>query len=83
MDNNSNDHKKRVVTSAINGMTVGDARRCLDYMRKQWANANSNPFFITNTLPQENMAIQTFALLFIKGQHHKRHNKGAVDHAKK
>lgn len=71
-----NEHEhKRVVTSAISGMTVGEVRRCLDHMRRSWSNANNESFFITDTLPHDSMAIQTFALLFVKGQHQKRHNK--------
>jgi len=68
---------KRVVTSAIAGMTVGEARRCLDHMRRMWSNANTEPFFITDVFPPDGMSIQTFALLFVKGQHQKRH-KGPV-----
>jgi len=71
------DENKRVVTSAIPGMTVGEARRCLDHMRRMWSNANTEPFFITDILPPDGMSIQTFALLFVKGQHQKRH-KGQV-----
>ena len=74
--NETYDCRKRVVTSAINGMTVGEVRRCLDHMRRQWSNANTDPFFITDMLPQDAMSIQTFSLLFVKGQHQKRHNKG-------
>ncbi len=70
------DANKRIVTSAISGMTVGEVRKNLDAMRRQWVNANSESFFITDTLSHESMSIQTFALLFVKGQHQKRHNKG-------
>ena len=68
--------RKRVVTSAINGMSVGEVRRCLDHMRRRWSEANTDAFFITDMLTQDGMTIQTFALLFVKGQHQKRHNKG-------
>ena len=69
---------KRVVTSAINGMSVGEVRRHLDYMRCHWMNANSDPFFITDMILQHEgttIPIQNFALLFVKGQHQKRHHK--------
>jgi hypothetical protein len=69
--------KKRVVTSAIRGMSVGKVRRHLDHMRRKWFDASNGEFFITETLPQDSdISIQNFALLFVKGQHQKRHNKG-------
>lgn len=70
---------KRSVTSAINGMSVCEVRRCLDYMRRRWSDANTTPFFITTILPQDGMSIQTFAMLFLRGQHEKRHNKNHMN----
>lgn len=66
---------KRVVTSAINGMSVKDVRRCLNVVRGQWVNAYNEPFFITNMLTDGSVSVQTFSLLFVTGQHKKRHNK--------
>jgi len=74
---------KRVVTSAIPGLSVGEVRRHLDYMRHQWTNANTKPFFITESLPNTNLNFQTFALLFIKGQHEKRHKTASKATGKK
>jgi hypothetical protein len=65
---------KRVVTSAIAGMSVKEVRRCLHAVRAQWMNANVEPFFITNMLPQDTVSIQMFSLLFVSGQHRKRHS---------
>lgn len=66
---------KRVVTSAIHGMSVKDVRRCLSVVRGQWSNANNEPFFITNTLQGDSVSVQTFSFMFVKGQHEKRHRK--------
>ncbi len=75
------EHPKRIVTSAITGMSVKEVRRCLHAVRTQWMNANSEPFFITNMLPQDPVSIQMFSLLFVSGQHRKRHsNKPSSKH---
>jgi len=75
---------KRVVTSAITGMSVKEVRRCLHAVRTQWMNANTEPFFITNMLEQDPVSIQMFSLLFVSGQHRKRHsNKPAAKRAAK
>ena len=67
------DQPKRVVTSAITGMSVKEVRRCLHAVRTQWMNANNDSFFITNTITQDPVNIQMFSLLFVSGQHRKRH----------
>lgn len=64
---------KRVVTSAIEGMSVKDVRRCLNAVRSQWMNANTEPFFITNPVSSDAVSIQMFSLMFVTGQHKKRH----------
>ena len=64
---------KRVVTSAIEGMSVKDVRRCLNAVRSQWMNANTEPFFITNPVSSDAISIQMFSLMFVTGQHKKRH----------
>lgn len=65
---------KRVVTSAIEGMSVKEVRRYLHAVRMQWVNSQNEPFFITNALPGDTVSIQRFALMFVTGQHRKRHN---------
>jgi len=62
-----------MVTSAVEGMSVGEVRRCLECIRRQWLNANTEPFFITSCLSTHNDSLQTFALRFVKGQHQKRY----------
>jgi hypothetical protein len=66
---------KRVVTSAIEGMTVSRVRRGLDAMRKQWRErSDERPFFICHTAV-EHMSMQHFAFKFVMGHHYKRHSK--------
>ena len=66
--------QKRVVTSAIQGMSVKEVRSCLNGVRTQWMNANTEPFFITNSLLKNPVSLQIFSLMFVRGQHHKRHS---------
>lgn len=66
---------KRVVTSAIDGMTVGDVRKNLDVVRKRWKQQDSEqPFFLTDPLAS-GFTVETFALKFLLGHHFKRHQK--------
>lgn len=66
---------KRVVTSAIEGMTVSRVRRGLDATRKQWRErTNERPFFICH-IAVEHMSMQHFAFKFVMGHHYKRHSK--------
>lgn len=68
---------KRVVTSAIPDMTVGEVRRNLDIVRKRWNDASlDRPFYLTDTLSDSSdMTLQQFALKFVIGHHFKRHNQ--------
>lgn len=84
-----NNAMKRKVTSAIDGLSMGDVRRRLDCVRKQWLVANHTPFFLTEPTvngrddAQENdiinseihLEVQEFAFRFIHGQHEKRYKK--------
>jgi hypothetical protein len=67
------DKKRRVVTSAIEGMSVKEVRRRLNSVRNQWVNANTEPFYLINHVSSDGMTIQDFSLLFVTGQHKKRH----------
>lgn len=69
---------KRVVTSAIPDMSVGEVRRNLDIVRKRWNDASdTRPFFLTDTLSDggNSMTLEQFALKFVIGHHFKRHNQ--------
>jgi hypothetical protein len=70
---------KRVVTSAIDGMSVGEVRKNLDVVRKRWKQQNSEtPFFITDPVAN-GLTVETFAFKFLLGHHFKRHQKKAVE----
>ena len=67
--------ERRQVTSAIEGMSVADVRRGLDYMRRKWKlRGSDNPFYICDTIFND-MSMQEFGFRFVMGHHHKRHNK--------
>ncbi len=71
-------NSKRVVTSAIDGMSVSKVRRGLDSMRKLWRErSDARPFFISQPVV-DNMTMQTFALRFVMGHHYKRHIKSTT-----
>ena len=64
---------KRVVTSALPGISVSDVRRLLDTVRKQWKEqSDEKPFCIFNLLNDE-ITIQEFCYAFVDGNHKKRH----------
>jgi hypothetical protein len=66
---------KRIVTSAIEGMSVSEVRKCLDLMRKQWREKDeTTPFYICETF-NDNITMDKFAFQFVMGHHFKRHNK--------
>lgn len=66
---------KRIVTSAIDGISVAEVRRGLDNMRRLWkTRSDSQPFFLSEML-FNGMNVQEFAFQFVMGHHHKRHNK--------
>lgn len=67
--------KRRVMTSAIDDMTVTEVRKYLGDVRKKWQNQTlSQPFYITEKL-NPHLTIQDFALRFQLGHHKKRQNK--------
>jgi hypothetical protein len=67
--------KKRVVTSAIQGMSVAEVRRGLDVMRRMWRERTpAEPFFLCDPLFND-MQVQEFTFRFVMGHHYKRHNK--------
>lgn len=72
---------KRVVTSAIEGMTVAEVRKGLDVIRSCWKSQQSadnshahDSFHLCNTI-FNGMTIQDFCFQFTLGHHHKRHAK--------
>jgi hypothetical protein len=66
---------KRVVTSAIPNMTVGEVRRGLDMIRRRWRERTpEQPFYISDMLCH-GYTMEEFAFRFVMGHHYKRHNK--------
>jgi hypothetical protein len=66
---------KRTVTSAIDGMSVSEVRKCLDQMRKQWREKDETaPFYMCETF-HDNITMDKFAFQFVMGHHFKRHHK--------
>ena len=68
---------KRNVTSAVEGLSVADVRRCLDKVRKGWAESESSGHFSLTMVINEEipMTIQDFCFKFVLGHHQKRHAK--------
>lgn len=70
---------KRVVTSAIANLSVGEVRRGLDMIRRRWRQRSTEqPFFINDSLFHD-YTIEEFAFRFVMGHHYKRHNREEGD----
>ena len=78
---------RRIVTSAIDGMSVAEVRRALATMRKNWEESNSSdnvegehrrPFYISSDPLVRGYSTQEFAYMFVQGHHAKRINKNKV-----
>lgn len=66
----------RVISSAIQGMSITDMRRALDYVRTLWSTPGNN-FFTTVCIPGTEFTIAQFAIKFVRGQHLKRYKKNS------
>lgn len=68
-------HNRRIMTSAIDSMSVAEVRKFLGECRRKYQTQTPNdPMYITDNLPN-GMQLQEFALKFQQGHHQKRHNK--------
>lgn len=71
----------RTTTSAIDGLSVSDTRKCLFEIRHKWRTVNQNQKFyfsdeLQNAPPlMRPLSIERFAFLFIAGQAQKREIK--------
>lgn len=66
---------RRIMTSAIDNMSVAEVRKFLGECRKKLTMQTlSHPMFVTDVL-SNGMQVQEFALKFQQGHHQKRHNK--------
>ena len=63
---------KRIMTSAIPGMSVAQVRKALGIVRKR---ATTELMYITDLLTDK-LTIEQFCLEFVTGHHQKRHAKG-------
>ena len=72
---------KRIVTSAIDGMTVTEVRRGLELFRRKWRDRTNDgcTFFLCEQVLND-MTIEEFAFKFVVGHHHKRKNRDSERH---
>jgi hypothetical protein len=72
---NQNHQNRRIMTSAIDSMSVAEVRKFLGECRRKYQiQTIDDPMYITDKLPN-GMQLQEFALKFQQGHHQKRHNK--------
>ena len=70
-----NKSNRRIMTSAIDNMSVAEVRKFLGECRKKHSvQTPDRPMYITDVL-SNGMQLQDFALKFQQGHHQKRHNK--------
>ena len=69
---------KRVITSAIDGMSVAHVRKSLTIMRQAWQQHTDTTPFNTSLSVSDGQSISEFAAKFVFGQHLKRHKKGGL-----
>jgi hypothetical protein len=72
--------ERRVITSAIDGMSVAEVRRALATMRRSWEEASSGdgavrPFYMTHDPLVRGHSVQKFSYMFVRGHHAKRLSK--------
>ena len=68
--------KVRSTDSTVPGYTIPEIRRCLDKIRKAWADRANNEFSL-DTRVSEKDTIMSFSLRFMMGHHRKRHARRA------
>lgn len=75
----------RTTTSAIDGLSVPDTRKCLYEIRQKWRTVNHNQgFYFSDQLQSvpaamRPLTIERFAFLFIAGQAQKRETRPPRD----
>jgi hypothetical protein len=75
-----NQEDRRIITSAIDGMSVAEVRRALSTMRKSWEECSGDkgskkPFYMTSDPIVRGLSVQEFSYMFVRGHHTKRLNK--------
>lgn len=76
----SSSDERRVITSAIDGMSVAEVRRALATMRRNWeecatAPERGRPFYVSCDILVGNHTVQDFSYKFVQGHHEKRISK--------
>ena len=70
---------KRNVTSAVEGLSVADVRRCLDSVRRGWADRDAEAFSLLGQVDGRfSFTVQEFCFRFVLGHHRKRHAKSTT-----
>lgn len=71
------DDDRRVITSAIDGMSVAEVRRALATLRRTWEEASTEgrPFYLTGEPLVRDHSVQQFSYMFVRGHHAKRLSK--------
>lgn len=72
--------ERRIITSAIEGMSVAEVRRALATMRKSWEETcsdekNGRPFYMACDVLVRGKTVQEFSYMFVQGHHAKRISK--------
>ena len=67
---------KKIMTSAIKDMGIAETRRNLAKSRKKWKMMDHMHLFYPSDELEPGLSCEKFNLMFVIGQHEKRHNKG-------
>ena len=63
----------RILTSAVEGLTVSEVRKLLLQIRDMWGTRDKGNFSISEKLTPHDFRIYDFCTKFCKGHHMKRH----------
>lgn len=77
----SEQDEKRIITSAIDGMTVAEVRKALSTMRRTWEACSAlqdesrRPLYVSCDTLVRGHTVQDFSYMFVQGHHAKRMSK--------
>lgn len=66
---------KKKLTSAVEGYTVAQVRKCLAEMRTAWQNNSACEPYSPHKMTSCDMSFSLFSFAFVKGHHEKRQKK--------
>ena len=75
-ESNTTSKGKKIMTSAIKDMGIAETRRNLAKSRKKWKMMDPINLFYPSDELEPGLSCEKFNLMFVIGQHEKRHNKG-------